>query len=149
MFGDANRPGVASYRDGWQKHHLIPLAANHDPNTAAMLRSLRDYGFLLNDFRANGVLLPSTREVARRSGLPMHRGGHLRYNRFVLDYLDATRVISERFRSERLSVIYARTSITQCQQSLRNMLAKQRAETVNDIVFPPDFMPIDARIVKP
>ncbi len=39
------------------------------------------------DFRINGLLLPSTAGVALRTGLPLHRGPHRRYNEMV-----ATRV---------------------------------------------------------
>lgn len=38
-----------------------------------------------DDFRANGVLLPTTVQATLRTGMPLHRGPHHRYNEVVID----------------------------------------------------------------
>ena len=38
-----------------------------------------------DDFRANGLLLPSTDEASLRTGMPLHRGPHHRYNQLVIE----------------------------------------------------------------
>ena len=50
-----------------------------------MFRELdpRSHGF--DDFRRNGVLLPSREEAARRLALPLHRGPHRAYNALVFE----------------------------------------------------------------
>ena len=41
----------------------------------------------MDDFRRNGLLLPSREDVAARMLLPLHRGPHRQYNEMVLDRL--------------------------------------------------------------
>lgn len=38
-----------------------------------------------DDFRLNGLLLPATEEATLRSGMPLHRGPHRRYNEVVIE----------------------------------------------------------------
>ena len=38
-----------------------------------------------DDFRTNGLLLPSTDDATIRTGMPMHRGPHRRYNEMVIE----------------------------------------------------------------
>lgn len=38
-----------------------------------------------DDFRANGLLLPSTGSAALRTGMPLHRGPHRSYNELVIE----------------------------------------------------------------
>lgn len=37
-----------------------------------------------DDFRANGLLLPATEQATLRTGMPLHRGPHNRYNEVVI-----------------------------------------------------------------
>lgn len=37
-----------------------------------------------DDFRANGLLLPATEKATIRTGMPLHRGPHWRYNEVVI-----------------------------------------------------------------
>lgn len=39
----------------------------------------------IHDFRRNGQMLPASQDVARRVGLPLHRGPHRAYNELVLE----------------------------------------------------------------
>ena len=38
-----------------------------------------------DDFRANGLLLPATENATIRTGMPLHRGPHRRYNELVIE----------------------------------------------------------------
>ena len=38
-----------------------------------------------DDFRASGLLLPSSDEATTRTGMPLHRGPHRRYNELVIE----------------------------------------------------------------
>ena len=38
-----------------------------------------------DDFRANGLLLPATDDATLRTGMPLHRGPHRRYNELVIE----------------------------------------------------------------
>lgn len=44
----------------------------------------RDH-FGLDDFRANGLLLPAMEQAAQVLGLPLHRGPHRHYNAVVIE----------------------------------------------------------------
>jgi hypothetical protein len=82
-FRSVNRRGAAGYLSGWQRHHLIPSELAASTETAHLLGSLTPYGFSLDDFARNGVLLPASEAAARASGLPFHAGPHPRYTRRV------------------------------------------------------------------
>jgi hypothetical protein len=38
-----------------------------------------------DDFRTNGLLLPATDQASLRTGMPLHRGPHHRYNELVIE----------------------------------------------------------------
>ena len=38
-----------------------------------------------DDFRYNGLLLPTTEAATLRTGMPLHRGPHRRYNELVIE----------------------------------------------------------------
>lgn len=84
-FRAVNLPGTPGYDPGLQRHHLLPR----------QLLSQRSFGRLfevigrewpgLDDFRSNGMLLPSSDAAALRLGLPLHRGPHRDYNAMVIE----------------------------------------------------------------
>lgn len=49
------------------------------------MAALERSGLRFDDFRSNGLLLPSTERAARRTALPLHRGPHRRYNELVAE----------------------------------------------------------------
>lgn len=84
-FRAVNRRGVPGYDPGLQRHHILPR----------QLLSCRCFGSFFDrvgrsrvgfdDFRVNGMLLPSKEETALRVGLPLHRGPHRDYNEMVIE----------------------------------------------------------------
>ncbi|WP_242447554.1 AHH domain-containing protein [Aurantiacibacter aquimixticola] len=66
-----------------QRHHLLPLQLLRTPCFASFFEKLGVGSVGFDDFRRNGLLLPSTGKEARRTRLPLHRGPHRRYNDLV------------------------------------------------------------------
>lgn len=84
VFREVNRRGFPGYDPAFQRHHLLPrqLLSHRcfGPMFAALGR--RRVGF--DDFRVNGLLLPASEEATVRTGMPLHRGPHRRYNEVVI-----------------------------------------------------------------
>lgn len=84
-FRAVNRPGMPGYSAELQRHHLLPCQViGHGP-FSAMIERLRPERIGFHDFRRNGLLLPASGPMARRLGLPLHRGPHRHYNAMVLE----------------------------------------------------------------
>ncbi len=73
----------SAFRDGWHRHHIIPRQLAVDAQAGPVLAWVAPYGFSLDDFASNGMLLPATGAIAAASGLPLHTGPHPGYNRRV------------------------------------------------------------------
>ena len=68
-----------------QRHHLLPCQLVSDRCFARLFRSVGRGRIGFDDFRANGLLLPSEDSRARLLGLPLHRGPHRDYNAMVIE----------------------------------------------------------------
>ncbi|MCX7677311.1 MAG: AHH domain-containing protein [Alteraurantiacibacter sp.] len=68
-----------------QRHHLIPRQLLRDRRLARLFDAVGRERIGLDDFRVNGLLLPSVEQAAMVLGLPLHRGPHRRYNEVVAD----------------------------------------------------------------
>ncbi|MET0250858.1 MAG: AHH domain-containing protein [Novosphingobium sp.] len=84
-FRAVNRRDALGYQPGLQRHHLLPRQLLQRPCFARMLDRVdtRTVGF--DDFRRNGLLLPSCEATALRTGLPLHCGPHRCYNELVFE----------------------------------------------------------------
>jgi A nuclease family of the HNH/ENDO VII superfamily with conserved AHH len=82
-FRSVNGRASVGYRNGWQRHHLIPRQLANHCDAGPVLASLEPFGFSLDDYAGNGMLLPGSELAARASGLPIHTGPHPGYNRRV------------------------------------------------------------------
>jgi hypothetical protein len=67
----------------YQRHHLIPLQIGSDIGAKQNIASLEPSSYLLNDFQANGIVLPGDEQTALKDRLPMHRGPHPHYTELV------------------------------------------------------------------
>ena len=109
-FRRVNASGSAGYDPSLQRHHLLPrqLLSTRCFNALFEHVGRRRIGF--DDFRANGLLLPATEAATRRTGMPLHRGPHRRYNELVMArvgqiearWIEARRVDPEAARTEAL-----------------------------------------------
>jgi len=83
-FRSVNAPGAAGYNPGLQRHHLLPRQLLSQRCFGRMFGEVGRARVGFDDFRRNGLLLPATEVAAIRSGMPLHRGPHRRYNEVVI-----------------------------------------------------------------
>lgn len=84
-FRAVNRCDSPGHRPDMQRHHLLPFQLKKMPGLGAMFTCLGNVLTGFDDFRRNGLLLPSNCAAALAEGLPLHRGPHHRYNALVAD----------------------------------------------------------------
>jgi len=84
LFRSVNRSGSPGYDPAFQRHHLLPrqLLSRRCFGTMFAVLGRERVGF--DDFRANGLLLPACEDATARTGMPLHRGPHPRYNEVVI-----------------------------------------------------------------
>lgn len=86
-FHNVNRPNSLGYDSSYQRHHLIPLQAASISRLSNSFDAMKLPRLSYDDFDTNGVLLPCDEIVALRTGQPLHRGPHPKYNELVLERL--------------------------------------------------------------
>ncbi len=84
-FRSVNRRDSVSYDPGFQRHHLLPRQLLGRKCFGSMFETIGRHTVGFDDFRTNGVLLPATADATLRTGMPMHRGPHRRYNELVIE----------------------------------------------------------------
>lgn len=84
-FRSVNRPGDPGFDPGLQRHHLLPRQVMARTSFAAMFENIGPERLRFDDFRSNGLLLPATDQASLRTGMPLHRGPHRRYNEMVTE----------------------------------------------------------------
>jgi A nuclease family of the HNH/ENDO VII superfamily with conserved AHH len=94
-FVSVNRRKSRGYREGWERHHILPVQSRRDASLRPFLSAMAELGFALEDFTTNGILLPCMIDIAGQTGLPLHVGGHPRYNLQVLSRMQAIRSTCE------------------------------------------------------
>lgn len=83
-FRSVNARGTAGYDPGVQRHHLLPRQLLSQRCFSRMFAEVGRVNVGFDDFRRNGLLLPATETASVRSGMPLHRGPHPRYNEVVI-----------------------------------------------------------------
>jgi hypothetical protein len=83
-FRSVNCPGQQGYDPGLQRHHILPRQLLTHRCFGAMFARVGRRAVGFDDFRANGLLLPATEQATIRTGMPLHRGPHRRYNEVVI-----------------------------------------------------------------
>lgn len=86
-FSQVNKPNSGHHNPSYQRHHLIPRQATSETELQSVFLVLKSDGFDLEDFEQNGILLPCCEKEALRTGRPLHRGSHPRYNEIVIERL--------------------------------------------------------------
>lgn len=84
-FRSVNRRGAADYCQGMQRHHLLPRALGRASAFLPLFEALGAARLGLDDFRANGLLLPACESRAALTLLPLHRGPHHHYTQMVAE----------------------------------------------------------------
>ena len=145
-----NRRADSDYQPGMQRHHLLPR----------QLLSARCFGQLFewlgrdrvgfDDFRRNGLLLPSTDRAAVRIGLPLHRGPHRQYNGMVFERVGQIegRWVERRLNAPDDALEEALFRLGLLQQALRRSLLAERRRLLLNRADPlgagRDFAELDA-----
>lgn len=80
-----NRRGMPGYNPALQRHHLLPQQLLSSRCFSAMFDAIGPERLKFHDFRTNGLLLPATDQASLRTGMPLHRGPHNRYNAVVME----------------------------------------------------------------
>lgn len=83
-FRAVNAPGRPGYDPGLQRHHLLPRQLLSQRCFGRMFAEVGRVRVGFDDFRRNGLLLPATEAASVRTGMPLHRGPHRRYNEVVI-----------------------------------------------------------------
>jgi hypothetical protein len=83
-FHSVNCPGQQGYDPGLQRHHILPRQLLSHRCFGAMFAAIGRSAVGFDDFRTNGLLLPATEQATIRTGMPLHRGPHRRYNEVVI-----------------------------------------------------------------
>lgn len=84
-FRMVNACGSPGHDPGLQRHHLLPRQLLSERCFGALFDQIGHQPVGFEDFRANGLLLPATEQATRRTGMPLHRGPHRRYNEVVIE----------------------------------------------------------------
>ncbi|NBC36364.1 hypothetical protein GTZ99_07305 [Novosphingobium sp. FSY-8] len=118
-FRDVNRSDAPDYDPGLQRHHLLPrqLLSQRCFGPLFDLIGRERVGF--DDFRTNGLLLPSRESSAVRVGLPLHRGPHRRYNKMVIERVGQV--------EQRWSILRLKAPEIALQEALERLGLLQRA----------------------
>lgn len=83
-FHSVNARGAEGYDPGSQRHHLLPRQLLSQRCFSRLFADVGRARVGFDDFRRNGILLPATEDASVRSGMPLHRGPHRRYNEVVI-----------------------------------------------------------------
>jgi A nuclease family of the HNH/ENDO VII superfamily with conserved AHH len=134
-FAAVNLPNDLFYREGWVRHHVTPLQCIRDAVLGPFLLRMRDSGFHMDDFRTNGILLPTLSNDGKLSGLPVHIGGHPNYNLRIMTELHAIRSISESLRSESRRFEFALSGLRGLQKWARSAIINQGAGHVDRVIL--------------
>lgn len=83
-FSAVNARGSEGYDPALQRHHLLPRQLLSERCFGRLFAALGRERVGFDDFRCNGLLLPAREDAALRTGMPLHRGPHHRYNEVVI-----------------------------------------------------------------
>jgi hypothetical protein len=127
-FRSVNRRGAPGYDPSLQRHHLLPRQLLSRRCFALLFESLGRKRVGFDDFRANGLLLPANEEATVRTGMPLHRGPHRRYNEVVIARVGRIEAdwAGRRLRDPEAAMAGAMMRLTLLQNALRRQLLAER-----------------------
>lgn len=131
-FRSVNLAGVPGYDPGLQRHHLLPCQLLSERCFGAMFSCIGRARVGFDDFRRNGLLLPATEAASVRSGMPLHRGPHPRYNEVVIARVGRIEAgwSQARRRDEEAALAEALLRLHLLQGALRRQLLADRRRVV-------------------
>ena len=131
-FRSVNRRGTPGYDPGLQRHHLLPRQLLSRNCFGAMFDAIGRSSVGFDDFRANGLLLPSTEAATIRTGMPLHRGPHRQYNELVIERVGRIEESwsAEHGKDTEQALSEALERLTVLQHALRRRLLSERNRIV-------------------
>lgn len=154
-FRSVNRRGSPGHDGGLQRHHLLPRQLLSRKCFGSMFDEIGRESIGFDDFRANGLLFPATENATLRTGMPLHRGPHKRYNEIVIERVGR---IEERWaathgRDTETAMLEALERLTLLQAALRVRLLSERRRMILNKKDPVghgfDFGELDAMAEAP
>ena len=149
-FRAVNARGEDGYDPGLQRHHLLPCQLLSQRCFGALFAEVGRARVGFDDFRRNGLLLPATENASIRTGMPLHRGPHRRYNEVVIARVGRIEVswAAARRHDEAAALAEALLRLHLLQSALRRQSLSQRRRVLlnrNDPVGTGfDFSELDA-----
>jgi len=127
-FRSVNSAGTAGYDPGLQRHHILPRQLLSQRCFGLMFACIGRERVGFDDFRANGLLLPATEAATLRTGMPLHRGPHRRYNEVVIARVGRIEAgwANTRQRDDRAAMTDALLRLHLLQGALRRQLLAER-----------------------
>lgn len=131
-FRSVNARGTAGYDPGLQRHHLLPRQLLSQRCFGRMFAEVGRINVGFDDFRRNGLLLPATEAASERSGMPLHRGPHPRYNEVVIARVGRieARWAHGRLHDDGAALVEALMRLHLLQAALRRQLLAERRRVV-------------------
>jgi hypothetical protein len=131
-FRSVNARGTPGYNPGLQRHHLLPRQLLSQRCFGRMFADVGRVNVGFDDFRRNGLLLPATEAASVRSGMPLHRGPHPRYNEVVIARVGRieARWAHLRLHDGEAALIEALMRLHLLQSALRRQLLAERRRVV-------------------
>lgn len=133
-FRSVNCRGKVGYDPGLQRHHILPRQLLSKRCFGSLFAYVGQARLAFDDFRANGLLLPATEAATVRTGMPLHRGPHRRYNEVVIARVGRieARWAEARRQDEGAALAEALLRLQLLQSALRRqLLAQQRRMVLN------------------
>lgn len=131
-FRSVNARGTAGYDPGLQRHHLLPRQLLSQRCFGRMFADVGRVNVGFDDFRCNGLLLPATETASVRSGMPLHRGPHPRYNEVVIARVGRIEAswADQRLHDPEAALVEALMRLHLLQAALRRQLLAERRRVV-------------------
>lgn len=134
-----------------QRHHLLPCQLLGKACFGGLFDAIGRDRVGFDDFRLNGLLLPSNDTATLRIGLPLHRGPHRHYNEVVIERVgEVERCWSgQRLRAPEIALENALMRLALLQRALRRRLLEPgnkplRLNRKDPVGFGYDFTELDA-----
>ncbi len=127
-FRAVNRRDGPAHVPGMQRHHLVPRQLLARAGFTPLFDTIGRERLGFDDFRCNGLLLPSCDTAAVRVGLPLHRGPHRAYNEMVCERLGQIEAdwAALRGKAPEIALDQALMRIGLLQRALRRRLLAER-----------------------
>ena len=131
-FRSVNRRGEPDYDPAFQRHHLLPRQLLGRRCFGSMFGEIGRAPVGFDDFRANGLLLSATEDATIRTGMPLHRGPHRRYNELVIERVGRVEERWQRARRQNAELAFeeALMRLQLLQSALRRRLLTERRRMI-------------------